>query len=186
MVKEREYKILFGGPFGSGKTTAIEAISDIGVVRTDAEASDVVSRIKPTTTVALDYGLIELEGGARVHLYGLPGQERFDFMWEILSRGALGMVLLIDNHRPFPLRDLSFFLKQFAPFLERRAMVVGVTKYDLKQDPSLEEYRLFCDRERLHLPVVEVDARSREDIRLLLQTLLYVMDPTLGRKVADG
>lgn len=183
---DREIKILFGGPFGSGKTTAIECLSDIGVVRTDAEASDVVGRVKPTTTVALDYGLIELDGGRRIHLYGLPGQERFDFMWEILSKGALGMVLLIDNYRPFPLRDLEFFLKQFRPFLERRALVVGVTKMDLKPKPEIEEYQAFLEKKTLRFPIMEVDARSREDIRLLLQTLLYSMDPTLGRKDAHG
>lgn len=182
----REIKILFGGPFGSGKTTAIETLSDIGVVKTEAEASDVVGRVKATTTVALDYGLLQLGEGRRVHLYGLPGQERFDFMWEILAQGALGMVLLVDNQRPFPIRDLEFFLEQFHAFAERRALVVGITKRDLKPHPGIEAYQEFLEKKRLRVPLLEADARRREDVCLLVQILLYTIDPTLGRKEIHG
>src|SRR5690625_6233998 len=85
------YKILFTGPVGSDKTTAIQSLSDIGVVSTEASASDDVKSLKPTTTVAMDYGLMKLPNGDQVRLYGTPGQKRFDFMWDILARDALGL-----------------------------------------------------------------------------------------------
>ena len=93
------YKIIFAGPVGAGKTTAVAAASDIPPVRTDAAASDEVRDIKPQTTVALDYGAMKLGDGSTIHLYGTPGQERFDFMWEILTEGGIALVLLIDNSR---------------------------------------------------------------------------------------
>ena len=89
------YKLVFAGPVGAGKTTAIQTLSDIEVVSTDAHASDEVRLLKKTTTVAMDYGLMKLASGDQVRLYGTPGQQRFDFMWEILSENALGLVLML-------------------------------------------------------------------------------------------
>lgn len=107
------YKIIFTGPVGAGKTTAISSLSDIPPVKTDRLASDMTRKRKPETTVAMDYGLVNLADGVAIHLYGTPGQERFDFMWEILVEGGIGLVLLIDNTRPDPFVDLRFFVKAF-------------------------------------------------------------------------
>lgn len=109
----RENKIIFTGPVGVGKTTAIAAISDEAPVQTDASASDMTLDRKRNTTVAMDYGVISLDEDTKVHLYGTPGQERFNFMWEILSQGSMGLVLLLDNARTNPLKDLEFFLHSF-------------------------------------------------------------------------
>src|SRR5690606_3823761 len=79
------YKILFTGPVGAGKTTAITSLSDTPPVLTESLASDGTMRRKPTTTVALDYGVMRLSVKDQLHLYGTPGQERFDFMWDILG-----------------------------------------------------------------------------------------------------
>ena len=78
-----ENKIIFTGPVGVGKTTAIAALSDDPPVQTDASASDMTQDRKGHTTVAMDYGVIRLDEHTKVHLYGTPGQERFDFMWII-------------------------------------------------------------------------------------------------------
>ncbi|MBP7567928.1 MAG: GTP-binding protein, partial [Burkholderiaceae bacterium] len=64
------YKLVFAGPVGAGKTTAIQSLSDIEVVRTEANASDDVKTLKKTTTVAMDYGLMKLASGDQVRLYG--------------------------------------------------------------------------------------------------------------------
>ncbi|MCK5814246.1 MAG: ATP/GTP-binding protein, partial [Cocleimonas sp.] len=84
-------KIIFTGPVGSGKTTAIVSISDIAPVTTDQSASDMTQKRKRNTTVAMDYGVINVSENERVHLYGTPGQERFDFMWNILTKGGIGL-----------------------------------------------------------------------------------------------
>lgn len=68
------YKIIFTGPVGSGKTTAISALSDTPVLNTDEIASDMTRNRKPTTTVAMDFGVMKLDGDDQVLLYGTPGQ----------------------------------------------------------------------------------------------------------------
>ena len=176
----RNHKIIFTGPVGAGKTTAISAISDIPVIGTDANAKDMASRLKATTTVAMDYGLIALEGGERIHLYGTPGQERFDFMWEILSQGGLGLILLLDNSRSHPFKDMQFFLEAFKDFIASNKVAIGITRMDLGDGPALEEYHKELRKMKLNPPLFEIDARRREDVAMLLEALMYSLDPWLG------
>ncbi|MCB1886318.1 MAG: ATP/GTP-binding protein [Rhodocyclaceae bacterium] len=173
-----QYKIIFTGPVGAGKTTAIAALSDIAPVSTDAKATDMTRDRKEKTTVAMDYGAMRLEDGGTVHLYGTPGQERFDFMWEILTEGGIGLVLLIDNARENPFSDLRFYMEAFGKFIRSTAVVVGVSRFDLKDDPTIEAYNHRLEAMGFpNVPVFEVDARDRRDISLLVEALLSVIDP---------
>ena len=106
----KENKIIFTGPVGVGKTTAISALSDEPPVQTDASASDMTLVRKGYTTVAMDYGVIHLDEETKVHLYGTPGQERFNFMWEILSQGSMGLVLLLDNTKKQSIERFAILL----------------------------------------------------------------------------
>ena len=174
-----EHKIIFAGPVGSGKTTAISSVSDIMVVGTEAKASDEVAQRKTNTTVAMDYGILNLEGGGKVHLYGTPGQDRFNFMWEILSEGAMGFVILIDSARPDPLGDLEHYLNAFRkPIAKcRDAVVIGVTRTEL--NPQIDLLDRFHERiaaMKLNVPVFEVDGRERQDVKQLLLALLAVIE----------
>ena len=181
MRHNKNYKIIFTGPVGAGKTTAIHSLSDIAPVRTDRLASDMAKERKPETTVAMDYGLVTLECGIAIHLYGTPGQERFDFMWEILVEGGIGLVLLIDNTRADPFVDLRFFIKSFRQFIDQTALVIGVTRSDLRAEPTLARYQQELSAMDLPAtPIFEVDARSRKDISLLVEALLCLLDPTAG------
>ena len=87
MNAPREIKILFTGSMGAGKTTAIASVSDVAPVQTEAVNSDLSQHSKTHTTVAMDYGEVQLAGGDRLRLYGTPGQRRFNVMWQILGRG---------------------------------------------------------------------------------------------------
>ncbi len=174
-----DYKIIFSGPTGVGKTTAIGSISDIEPVITDERASDMTRIQKPDTTVAMDYGLISLDNQERIHLYGTPGQQRFDFMWEILTQGGIGLILLISNARPDPFSDMRFFLDSFNNFITSTKVVIGVTQMDLSRDPRLEDYYLQLEDNGFKIPIFEVDARVKRDISLLLEALLYSIDPGL-------
>jgi signal recognition particle receptor subunit beta len=176
-----EHKILFTGPVGAGKTTAIASISDIPVVQTEAAASDDVAMRKANTTVAMDYGTLGLEGAVKVHLYGTPGQERFSFMWDILAMGSLGLVVLVDNAREDPLADLEFYLKAFKRFVSSNAVVIGVTRMDSKPRPGLYTFQTKLKEMGIKAPVFEVDAREREDVKMLMQGLLAVLDPGVRR-----
>lgn len=176
-----EHKILFAGPVGAGKTTAVQAMSDAPVVSTEARATDAVVHRKNSTTVAMDYGTITLDDGSMVHLYGAPGQDRFDFMWDILTRGAIGLVLMLDNARPDPIADLVHYLEAFKEFLKDKAVVIGVTRMDVKARPGLYTYHTKLAELGHKCPVFEVDARKRKDVKQLLASLLTVLDPSAQR-----
>ncbi len=176
-----EHKIIFTGPVGAGKTTAINSISDIEVVQTEAKASDDVAIRKANTTVAMDYGILNLDGSAKVHLYGTPGQERFSFMWDILTLGGLGLVMLVDNAREDPLADLEFYIKSFDRFIDKSALVIGVTRMDEKPRPGLYSYHTKLQELGIKAPVFEVDAREREDVKTMLIALLAMLDPGARR-----
>ncbi|MDT4331717.1 MULTISPECIES: ATP/GTP-binding protein [unclassified Methylomonas] len=174
-----QYKIIFTGPVGAGKTTAIHSISDLPPVKTDAAASDMTKNRKESTTVAMDYGVMNLPGGEKIHLYGTPGQERFDFMWEILTVGGIGLVLLLDNTRADPFQDMKFFLDAFGKFIDTTGVAIGVTQMDLSSTPAIDDYHQQLQTLGLNPPVFAVDARERADVSLLVQSLLYSLDPGL-------
>lgn len=172
-----DHKIIFSGPVGAGKTTAISALSDMPIITTDEQATDMTAERKKETTVAMDYGIMNLEDGERIHLYGTPGQERFDFMWDILVEGGIGLILLINNNRPDPFRDLAFFLESFADFIDETTVAIGVTRMDEVRKPTIEEYHEHLLAQGRKLPVFEVDAREQADVSLLVEALLYSLDP---------
>lgn len=167
------YKIVIAGPVGAGKTEAVRVLSDKGLVSTEAIASDEVKNIKSTTTVAMDYGIMKLDSGEQVRIYGTPGQKRFDFMWEILSENALGLILLLNAERDDPVADLAEYLEGFLPLVETSALIVGVTHtenmaWDLHQ--RLSDYLI---EQAIPANVMLVDARSREQMQMLVQALIY-------------
>lgn len=169
------YKIIFAGPVGAGKTEAIRSLSDKEVVTTEEIASDDVKHLKKTTTVAMDYGIMKLATGEQVRLYGTPGQKRFDFMWEILSENALGLILLVNATDADPLQDMKDYMQSFLPLINSSAMVVGITHaedmpWDLHQQLSEE-----LMRQGLPANVIPVDARDKEQMAQLVSTLVYAI-----------
>jgi len=167
------HKIIFTGPMGAGKTTAIGAISEVPPIATEVRCSD--DAPKETTTVAMDYGYITLEDGSRLHLYGTPGQERFNYMWTIMTKGGIGLVILLDNARPDPLNDLGFYLDAFAEFIAETGAVIGVTRTDVSHRVTLEHYtQKLLERGQIY-PVFEVDARMSNDVKILIHALLAIL-----------
>lgn len=178
-----ECAILFAGPVGAGKTQAIQTISDIAVVDTEAAATDETALLKQSTTVAMDMGVMLLGSHDKVRLYGAPGQDRFDFMWDILLEQSRGVVLLIDHSRPQPLEDLAYYMGQLMQRMGARVVpvVVGVTHTDMGEPLDLESYRQHVGapgavRPLQPVPVLEVDARSLHDVKTLLLTLTAMLD----------
>jgi uncharacterized protein len=170
-MNAQEYKLIFTGTMGAGKTTAIASISEIDPVSTDVQRSEAGDDIKVTTTAALDYGEVTLPRGDVLRLYGTPGQARFDFMWKILSAGALGVVVLVDNRRPDPLADLREYLSAFRDVVAGSRAVIGVGRRDTHPVPDLDAYYDVAAELGLSAPIVSVDVRRREDVLLLLDIL---------------
>jgi signal recognition particle receptor subunit beta len=172
----QELKIVFTGPMGAGKTSAIRAISTVSPVSTEAANYDQDAFAKSSTTVALDYGEVTLEDGTCVRLYGTPGQTRFSFMWEILGAGALGVILLIDASSRTALQDLQGFVQAFQATGASQPLIVGVGRLRSGDGPKLEEYSGLLEGIRPIVPVFSVDVRQREDVLLLIETLLCVLE----------
>ena len=174
-MPEREPKLLFAGPMGAGKTTAIRSISDIPPVSTEAVNIDVAQNGKAETTVGMDYGETGLDGGARLRLYGLPGQSRFDFMWKIVSQGALGLVLLMDNTRKDAIEQMGLYLDAFDSLVKRSSVVIGVGRLS-EGENQIADYSQALQMRGLQLPIFGVDVRRRDDVLLLLEALLQQIE----------
>ena len=176
MNPDREIKIVFAGPMGAGKTTAIRSISDTPPVSTEVNNTDRAAYDKESTTVALDYGQLLLDDGTAVRLYGTPGQERFSFMWEILCSGAIGVILLIDGSSATALTDLRTYAETFHRSNPNQPFVIGVGRTAPEDAARLVHYAESLAARGIVAPVFDVDVRKREDVLLLIETLLCILE----------
>ncbi len=172
-----DFKIIFSGPAGAGKTTAIRSISDIDPLASDETAGNMAREQNPGTSSAMDYGLLTLEQGGRIHLYGAAGRESINFMQDIHSPGGIGLILLLSNTRPNPFGDLQLFLETFKGFIDGHKLAIGVTQMDINRHPTLDDYHLQLESNGGKIPIFEVDARQKRDVSLLVEALLYSIDP---------
>ena len=170
----QQYKIVFGGTMGAGKSAAIQALSDIPVVTTEAVNTDTAAHHKFLTTVGIDYGEISLDDGTQIGLYGTPGQDRFDFMWSIVCKGAMGIVILIDHSQADRLKDLEFYLKAFEQYGSN--VVVGITHLDQEDQHKLKIYRDWMQIHQKQFPLFAVDAREKDDVLLMIETLIATLE----------
>ncbi|WP_227429948.1 GTP-binding protein [Psychrobacter sp. I-STPA6b] len=168
-------KIVFSGPMGAGKTQAIASLSDIPVVSTEAINTDLDAHTKALTTVGMDYGELTLEDGTGIGLYGTPGQERFNFIWPILVQGALGVVVLIDHSAKDPVADLGHYLDTFSGMYNGR-IVIGVSQIDKSPERDVAIYRDFLTERKLNLPLFPVDMREKDDVLLLVESIIASLE----------
>ncbi|MCB1754475.1 MAG: ATP/GTP-binding protein [Gammaproteobacteria bacterium] len=166
------HKVIIAGPVGAGKTTAINALSDAPPLSTEELPSDETRAIKETTTVAMDYGSVVVDNKYKVHIYGIPGQQRFDFMWDILAKGGTGLVILLDGTRPEIFKDLKYYSNVFSDLVKDHQLVIGLTKMDKGAPHGLDVYRQYLDEISMRAPLFEVDARSGSDMTCLIRALI--------------
>ena len=164
-------KIVVTGPFSAGKTQFIQTISEIDVVETERRISQPEERIKARTTVAMDFGRITVDRNLVLYLFGTPGQRRFDFMWEVLSEGMLGFVVLLDSVRPETFREARDILGTFRSYAAV-PYIVAANKQDLADAWAPEDLRIA-----LRIPdgvkMVPCVAMQRRSVKKVLLELLY-------------
>ena|SRR5689334_11447126 len=172
-------KIVVTGPFSAGKTTLIRTISEITVLSTEKDITDHTKSRKAETTVAMDFGRITIDRDLVLYLFGTPGQDRFDFMWEILGEGMLGYILLVDSSRQDSLDEAVGILAAFrkmarVPFVVALNRSTGIAPDDEQQVRDV----LQLDDD---VSVVPCDATDRESVKAVLLALLYsVLDSVEG------
>ncbi len=164
-------KMVVTGPFSAGKTEFIGTVSEIDVVSTEKKISAESEKIKQTTTVAMDFGRITVDDDLVLYLFGTPGQKRFDFMWEILSEGMLGFIVMVDSARPETFREARSILETFRAYAPT-PYVVAANKQDSEDAWDLEDMRIALRVEEgvKLLPCVATD---KEAVKKVLLELLY-------------
>jgi small GTP-binding protein len=165
-------KMVVTGPFNAGKTEFIRSVSEIDVVSTERKISSASEKtVKEATTVAMDFGRITVDDDLVLYLFGTPGQKRFDFMWEILSEGMLGFIVMVDSTRPETFREARSILETFRAYAPT-PYVVAANKQDMKEAWDLEDMRhaLRLDSKVKFLSCVATD---RDTVKAVLLELLY-------------
>ena len=171
-------KMVITGPFSAGKTSFIGAVSEIDVVRTERKISSAAERVKETTTVAMDFGRITVDDDLVLYLFGTPGQRRFDFMWEILSEGMLGFVVLVDSTKPETFREAKRILETFQSYAST-PYVVAANKQDHEDAWPPDDLRIILrlDPSVKVLPCVSLQKESVKNVLLeLLYSILEQLD----------
>ena len=164
-------KVVVTGPFNAGKTTFIKAVSEITVLSTERQVSDAVGDGGGETTVAMDFGRITVSDDVVLYLFGTPGQARFSFMWETLSEGMLGFVLIVDATEPATFEDargmITFFTEMSdVPF------IVAANKVSADDLVTLQQVRSNLELAD-NVPLLPVNARDRDSVKAALLGLLY-------------
>jgi small GTP-binding protein len=164
-------KMVVTGPFSAGKTEFIKSVSEIDVVSTERKITSESEKIKETTTVAMDFGRITVDEDLVLYLFGTPGQKRFDFMWEILSEGMLGFVVMVDSTRPETFREARSILETFRAYAPT-PYIVAANKQDKPDawDILDMKHALRLDAKVKILPCVAV---NKESVKTVLLELLY-------------
>lgn len=167
-------KMVVTGPFNAGKTEFIQTVSEIDVVSTEKKITSEAEKVKQSTTVAMDFGRITVDDELVLYLFGTPGQKRFDFMWEILSEGMLGFIVMIDSTRPETFREARGILETFRAYAPT-PYIVSANKQDLEDAWDIDDMRiaLRLDGDVKLLPCVSLDKESvKKNLLELLTTIV--------------
>ncbi|MBE9102944.1 GTP-binding protein [Vacuolonema iberomarrocanum] len=168
-------RLVVTGPVGAGKSTFIRSISEIEVVDTDQAATDETAQLKERTTVAFDFGRLQFGPEMALHLYGTPGQVRFDFMWDILIKQAHAYIVLVAADRPMEFLQA----RRIMTFMRKRRtipMIIGLTHVDCDRawKPENVAIVLGYPNPETRPPIIQVNANETASVaRAVLSLVRY-------------
>lgn len=173
-------KIIFSGSYGCGRSCSIRSISDRMIVIADDCTIDHHALIKPTSAIGMDYGILNISGNDRIHLYGIPGGIEFRQILDTMCEDALGFVILLDCKHPDPVADLELYLNAMKKYIAAsgNTVVIGVTQTD-PNTTDLDIFRIKLASMGLSIPVLELDCQYSDDIKQTLLSLIAMRELAL-------
>ncbi|MEJ2758122.1 MAG: ATP/GTP-binding protein [Anaerolineales bacterium] len=163
-------KMVVTGPFNSGKTAFIQTVSEIDVVATERKITAEAEKVKESTTVAMDFGRITVDEELVLYLFGTPGQKRFDFMWEILSEGMLGFIVMVDSTRPETFREARKILETFRAYAPT-PYIVAANKQDRPDSWEIDDMRIALRLDK-SIQLLPTTALNKDSVKTVLVSLL--------------
>ncbi len=168
------YKIVITGIFNAGKTTFVNTLSDIDTVNTDETTTNSAeAKIKSTTTVAMDYGWVNIDNERAIHLFGTPGQDRFDFMHDFLADGMDGFIFLVDSTDRSAFKQAGKLLTTFkklgnVPYLlvANKTDLSGLSPDEIRQMLKLPQKQ----------PVASCVATDKASVRAVAERLITIIE----------
>ena len=174
--RTRAAKLVITGPFDAGKTTFVTTLAGSNVLTTEQRVTSEDDHSSGRTTVAMDFGRIPLGDDLALSLFGTPGQQRFDFMWDILAEGMLGYVMIVDASRDSCLPEARRIRRRFERFADVPS-VVAINKCTGTPDTAVRRVRRELELPP-DLPVLAADARDLDDVK---RVVVAVFEQALAR-----
>ncbi len=168
------------GPFNAGKTTLVRSVAGASGLYTERSVYAASDKLHGSTTVAMDYGRLKI-GDAHVHLFGTPGQERFDFMWDILAAGLAGYVVVVDGSDPSSFAEAGRINQHFATLTDAPSVIAVNKDASPAVAAELSTVPGFTSS-----VVVAVDARDPQSVRMVLGRLLEQVDQSGAAHTAQS
>jgi len=170
----RSFKILVTGPFNSGKTTLVKTLCELSMTTERPISREEERQKKPTTTVGMDFGVVNLGDGYYVRLFGTPGQRRFSFIWHILAQSMHGYILMVDSTDESSIIDAQAILDEFRRAYPGTPFVVAANKQDIEDALTPEDVRFAMNLGEDVLVIPSI-AKDHEKAWSVLGALLEVI-----------